>query len=110
MSKGWMMTGLLVIPVLLMSWGSLRYTLTPLGYWLTWGLWAAATAVYVWPERNWRSKDQLSFLVVGAFGVLILGMALASEANHDAGTLYQAVKILVIGVLCQVMWRLVAKA
>lgn len=98
------------VPILLMSWGSLRYTLTPLGYWLAWGLWAAITAVYVWPERSRPSWDRLAFCVIGAFGVLLLGMVLASEASHDGGTLYQAVKILVIGVLCLVMWWLMAKA
>src|SRR5690606_36319084 len=34
---------------------------------------------------------------------------LASGVNHDGVTLYQALKLLVIGVLCWVMWRLAAR-
>jgi O-antigen ligase len=41
--------------------------------------------------------------------LLILGMVLASGVNHDGVTLYQALKLLVIGVLCWVMWRLAAR-
>ena len=101
--------GLLGVPMLLVAWGSLRYTLTPLGYWMAWGLWAIAAMVYAWPGRIWRGWGWSTSWVASAFGLLFLGMALASWTNHDGVTLYQAFKILVIGVLCWIMWRLAAR-
>lgn len=104
------MAGLLGVPALMMAWGSLRYTLTPLGYWVIWGLWAIVAMVYTWPGRIWRGWGWPTFWMASAFGLLFLGMVLASWANHDGVTLYQAFKILVIGVLCWIMWRLAYRA
>ncbi|MDN5843635.1 MAG: hypothetical protein L0H54_09350, partial [Alcaligenaceae bacterium] len=48
--------------------------------------------------------------VWGAFGVLVLGMVLVGILGRDGETLYQALKILVIGILFLAMWRLVGRA
>ncbi|WP_323024138.1 O-antigen ligase family protein [Castellaniella sp.] len=104
------MTVLLGVSALLMAWGSLRYTLTPLGYWVAWGLWAVMAAAYAWPERIWGGWDRPVSWMVSAFSLLILGMVVSAAANYDGMALYQAVKILVIGVLCWITWRLAARA
>jgi len=101
--------GLLGIPVLLMAWGSLRYTLTPLGYWVAWGLWAVAVMAEEWHGRVWAGWEESGLWMAAAFGLLVLGTVLSSWANHDGVTLYQAFKILVIGLLCWVMRRLAAR-
>jgi hypothetical protein len=77
---------------------------------MAWGLWVIVAMVYAWPGRIWRGWDWSTSWVVSAFGLLFLGMALASWTNHDGVTLYQAFKILVIGVLCWIMWQLASRA
>jgi len=109
MNRSFTITGLLGIPALLMAWGSLRYTVTPLGYWVAWGGWAVAAIAYIWPVNVLRGKSQFAFCMACAFGLLILGMMLASGANQDGTTLYQAVKVLVIAALCWVTWHLAAR-
>lgn len=104
------MTGLLVAPALLMAWGSLRYTMTPLGYWVAWGAWAAVAVAFVWPSPLSCVRSWMTSWVLGAFGCLVLGMVLAAWVNQDGVTLYQALKVLVIGMLCLVAWWLAARA
>lgn len=105
-----MMTVLLGVPVLLMAWGSLRYTLTPLGYWLAWGLWAGVVVIDAWLGRASNGWVWPTAWVAGSFGLLALGMVVASGINQDGVALYQAAKILVIGILCWIMWQLAARA
>ena len=101
------MTGLLAVPALLMAWGSLRDTMTPLGYWMAWGVWAAVVVTLVWPSPLSRVRSWLMSWATGAFGCLVLGMALAAWVNHDGVTLYQAIKVVMIGVLWLVLSWLV---
>jgi hypothetical protein len=56
------------------------------------------------PDRDWV------WWIVAAFGLLVVGMAVSGWANNDLDTLYQALKILVIGLLFAAMWRLGVRA
>lgn len=103
------MTGLLWFFAQLMAWGSLRYTLTPLGYWVAWGGWVVAAAAYIWSGHARGGWIRPTSWMMGAFGLLILGMVLASGVNGDGVTLYQAVKVLIIGILCWSMWQLATR-
>lgn len=105
----WPRVGLLIIPILLMAWGNLRDSITPLGYWVAWGLWACA-AVAV-SDRDWpvRLAPGLVRWVGGAFGLLILGMLLSGWVSGDLTTLYQALKIAVIGLMLVAMWGLASR-
>lgn len=111
MTKNGMMAGLLAVPALLMAWGSLRYTLTPVGYWAAWGLWALA-AIAVVGVHGWigQALQRPALWIVGALAALILGMVLSAGVNHDGVTLYQAMKIGVIGLLFWVMWGVAARS
>ncbi len=108
MRKG-VMAGLLAAPALLMAWGSLRYVVTPLGYWIAWGLWATAAVVELRPVRAWVGWKAAGLWMTSAFGLLLLGMAVSAIVNHDGVTLYQSVKVLVIGILCWIMWWLASR-
>lgn len=109
MTANWPRTGLLIIPILLMAWGNLRDLITPLGYWVAWGLWACA-AVAV-SDRDWSVRLAPGFVrwAGGAFGLLILGMLVSGWATGDLATLYQALKIAVIGLMLVAMWGLASR-
>ncbi|MGS1118019.1 O-antigen ligase family protein [Castellaniella sp. UC4442_H9] len=105
-----MLTFLLALPLLLMAWGSLRDTVTPLGYWVLWGLWACAAVAYAGQGWNPRPARDWVWWIVAAFGLLVVGMVVSGWANSDLATLYQALKILVIGLLFAAMWGLGVRA
>jgi chromate transport protein ChrA len=101
--------GLLMIPILLMAWGDLRDLITPLGYWVAWGLWACA-AVAV-SNHDWSVRLAPGFMrwMGAAFGLLILGMLLSGGVSGDLATFYQALKIAVIGLMLAAMWGLASR-
>lgn len=110
MARNRMLTFLLALPLLLMAWGSLRDTVTPLGYWVLWGLWACAVVAYAGQGWNLRPARDWVWWIVAAFGLLVVGMVVSGWANNDLATLYQALKILVIGLLFAAMWGLGVRA
>ncbi|MGB3290134.1 MAG: O-antigen ligase family protein [Burkholderiaceae bacterium] len=102
-------TGLLIVPLVLMSLGDLRNEVTPLGYWVLWGIWAVATTVVLSPWRSHIVRQQPPLLILLSFGVLISGMVLSGLVNHDTASIYQAVKISVICGLFLVMWLMAVR-
>ncbi|WP_269500085.1 exopolysaccharide biosynthesis polyprenyl glycosylphosphotransferase [Castellaniella sp. S9] len=95
--------------LLLAALGSLRDVVTPLGYWVLWAAWAlAAIGVTQRSAAPVAERPLLPASVRASYAALILGMLLSAWANHSAVTLYQAVKIGVIGLCCWVAWRLAA--
>jgi hypothetical protein len=98
------LTGLLVIPLVLMGLGDLRNVVTPSGYWALWGAWGVAAALLLSPWRspaNWRKPPRLVLL---SYSALLAGMIVSGLINQDKATIYQAAKIVVICGLFLAMW------
>jgi hypothetical protein len=98
------LTGLLVIPLVLMGLGDLRNVVTPSGYWALWGAWGVAAALLLSPWRspaNWRKPPRLVLL---SYAALLAGMIVSGLINQDKATIYQAAKIVVICGLFLAMW------
>lgn len=107
--RGFFLSLLLALGLLLSALGSLRDIATPLGYWGLWGVWALAVIGATWPVSgpDW-GRAAPSAWVWGSFVVLVLGMGLSAALNHSALSLHHGVKIAVIGVCCCIAWRLAA--
>ncbi|WP_368639807.1 sugar transferase [Castellaniella ginsengisoli] len=107
--RGFFISSLLTLGLLLAALGSLRDLVTPLGYWGLWLAWAVATMAVTWPvHAPGAVRPMPPAWVWGSFAVLVLGMLLSAWGNHSAETLYQGVKITVIGLCCCIAWRLAA--
>lgn len=96
---------LLTVSLVLMASGSLRDLVTPVGYWGAWGLWAVM--VFILKQRDIRSNFLPPLWIVGAYGLLWLGMSIAAFVNKDLTTAYQSAKVAVIAVMFVAMWHLV---
>lgn len=107
--RGFCLSLLLALGLLLSALGSLRNIATPLGYWGLWGVWALAVISATWsfPELSWGQRMPSAW-VWGSFAVLVLGMVVSAVANHSAISLHHGIKIAVIGACCCIAWRLAA--
>lgn len=104
----YVMSACLVVALLLMSWGNLRFVISPLGYWLCWLGWALLTVISL--RVSGKSVGVLvkpPAWVMASYAFLLAGILLAALANADTYTAYQGIKVLVIASLFYVMWRLV---
>ncbi|MDN5844555.1 MAG: O-antigen ligase family protein [Alcaligenaceae bacterium] len=99
-------TALLGVALALMAAGSLREVITPLGYWVAWLAWAAATVTYVRPRRGEGAGFWLPAGIMASYGLLVLGMLVSAGANRDWVSAYQALKIVIIAGMFLAMWWL----
>jgi len=109
--RGFFVSSLLALGLLLTALGSLRDVVTPWGYWLLWAAWVLASVGVTWPGGGRNCvRTVLPAWVRGSFTVLVAGMLLSAWVNHSALTLHHGIKIAVIGICCSVAWKLAACA
>ncbi|WP_345796646.1 sugar transferase [Castellaniella sp. MT123] len=107
--RGFSISALLTLGLLLAALGSLRDVVTPWGYWGLWALWGLAAVALTWPVHVAGTKRPMPPASVwGSFAALVLGMAVSAWANHSAITLHHGIKIAIIGLCCAIAWRLAA--
>lgn len=105
--RGFFISSLLALGLLLAALGSLRDVVTPWGYWGLWAAWAVATMGVTWPVHAPGGNRLIPPASVwGSCAVLVLGMALSAAVNHSTLSLHHAIKIGVIGVCFCIAWRL----
>ncbi|OLU34310.1 hypothetical protein BVH03_02545 [Pseudomonas sp. PA15(2017)] len=88
--------------IALVALGDLRNVITPLGYWLFWGLWSGLS--FIVALRHWGSnalmpadmKYNAPLLMVMLMLLLMMAFALVSLLTSNMYSFYQAIKILAI--------------
>jgi exopolysaccharide biosynthesis polyprenyl glycosylphosphotransferase len=107
--RGFPISSLLALGLILAALGSLRDVVTPLGYWGLWVTWGLAAVGSTWPAHaSGTSRPMPPAWVWGSYAVLVSGMVLSAWVNHSFITLHHGVKIAVIGLFCCIAWRLAA--
>lgn len=83
----------------LIALGDLRNLITPLGYWVLWGMWLCFSVVnFDSLEFNEIGKigDGVIFLFSMGYFLIVLGFMISALVNLDVKTLYQSVKLIII--------------
>ncbi len=105
--RGFFLSLLLALGLLLAALGSLRNIATPLGYWGLWGVWALAVMGLTWPvSAPGAGRPMPPLWVWGSCAVLVLGMVLSAAVNDSALSLHHAIKVGIISLCFCVAWRL----
>ena len=78
--------------------GDLRFLISPIGYWITWGSVVAIGCFFTGCMRYRRIDAELFIYLVGFF-LVFLSFVLSGVVNESSYTLYQGVKILCVMVM-----------
>jgi O-antigen ligase len=85
---------------LLVVLGDVRNVITPMGYWLLWGVWSCVSIFYhkkyvVNKHDGWGKSAYFKIFVIGSL-LMIFGFIISALVNVDLKTFYQSIKIIII--------------